>query len=204
MLREFLFGLRVFKDDLETEVKEGMMTVDGKRRGDVRRAELEAQDKGDCYLPGEFNFKGGRMVHTCQNKYAEVGRPDTQVVPAKDKKVEEEDAKKGDNPFEAKAHTAKSGLLCYPPCKKDYSGFGPLCFTKCPADFKDHGLFCYKPDGHWRADGGECEENEHRTMFGKWCSRNCPSGMSDISISCTKSSYFRGLGSVLGCAEDEH
>lgn len=161
------------------------------------------EDKGDCYASAKSRMKTGRMVHTCASKTAEVGRADTENVPAKDDKNKEELMKMGDNELEAKAHTAKSGLLCYPPCRPGYTGFGPLCFSDCPAEFKNHGLFCYKPDGYWKPKGGECDPDYHKTLFGKWCSRNCPSGMSDISISCTKTSYSRGIGSPLGCAADE-
>ena len=35
-----------------------------------------------------------------------------------------------------------SGLLCYPPCKKGYSGNGPVCWQNCPAGKNDCSALC--------------------------------------------------------------
>ena len=45
----------------------------------------------------------------------------------------------------------KNGLLCYPKCKKGFSGFVTRCYEKCPEGYPDHKTgFCGKPEGYSR------------------------------------------------------
>jgi len=112
----------------------------------------------------------------------------------------------------------KDGLLCYPKCREGYYGVGPVCWEYCPSDFRDDGAFCYKPDSYGRGAGSihECENCEKwgllwypkcRTNFHNVaccvCSPDCPSGMTDIGISCAKGSYGRTAGTPLTCKSDE-
>lgn len=117
----------------------------------------------------------------------------------------------------------KNGALCYPLCKPGYYGVGPVCWQPCPGGFRDDGAFCYKPEAYGRGAGyaiwseGKCNR-ENSQGCEKWgamwypkcrenfhnvacciCSPNCPSGMTDIGISCAKDSYGRGAGEVLTC-----
>jgi hypothetical protein len=121
----------------------------------------------------------------------------------------------------------KDGLLCYPKCKSGYLGVGPVCWQSCPDKFRDDGAFCFKPDSYGRGIGyalsnkSKCEA-ENPQGCEQWglllypkcaasfhnaacciCSPNCPSGMTDIGISCAKDSYGRGAGTPLGCGNGE-
>ena len=121
----------------------------------------------------------------------------------------------------------QDGLLCYPQCNDGYTGVGPVCWQGCPDAFRDDGAFCYKPDSYGRGAGyaiwseDDCNDDNSQGCE-KWglmwyprcndnfhnvaccvCSPDCPSGMTDIGISCAKDSYGRGAGDVLTCADDE-
>lgn len=83
------------------------------------------------------------MVDSCPNG-RQVGREDD-TKPALSIKAGEQAALNTDI---EKEDSVKSGLLCYPPCRAGYSGFGPFCWTDCPPGFKDIPLICNKPAGH--------------------------------------------------------
>jgi len=112
----------------------------------------------------------------------------------------------------------KSGLLCYPKCRSGYKGVGPVCWQRCPSDFRDDGAFCAKPKAYGRGAGSfkkksgyerwgllfypKCRTNYHNVGC-CICSPNCPSGMTDIGVSCAKKSYGRTAGTPLTCKSDE-
>ena len=118
----------------------------------------------------------------------------------------------------------KNGALCYPLCKAGFYGVGPVCWQYCPGEFRDDGAFCYKPSSYGRGvgypiwDEGKCNRDNSELGCEKWgaiwypkcranfhnvaccvCSPNCPSGMTDIGISCAKDSYGRTAGTPLIC-----
>ena len=118
----------------------------------------------------------------------------------------------------------KSGALCYPLCKEGFYGVGPVCWQNCPGEFRDDGAYCYKPSSYGRGAGypiwDESECNADNSELGceksgaLWypkckanfhnvaccvCSPDCPSGTTDIGISCQKDSYGRGAGTPLIC-----
>jgi len=112
----------------------------------------------------------------------------------------------------------RDGGLCYPKCASGYTGVGPLCLTNCPSGFRNDGLFCAKPNAYGRGGGsnfglGSCPRGRERngllcypicrTNFHATgcciCSPDCPSGMTDIGVSCQKGSYNRGVGRPLKC-----
>jgi hypothetical protein len=117
--------------------------------------------------------------------------------------------------------------LCYKKCKEGYKGVGPVCWQQCPSGFHDDGAYCRKPEPYGRGAGrvsknlcerhegdGNCEKNA-----GLWykkckpgfhatgccvCSPNCPSGMTDIGVSCQKQKENRGVGTPLNsCPADQ-
>lgn len=125
-----------------------------------------------------------------------------------------------------RADQEKNGLLCYPKCRDNYYGVGPVCWEYCPAEFRDDGAFCYKPSAYGRGVGyaiwneDECKRDNPELGCEKWgavwypkcrehfhnvacciCSPDCPSGMTDIGISCAKGSYGRGAGEPLICRD---
>ena len=114
----------------------------------------------------------------------------------------------------------KNGALC----KEGFYGVGPVCWQYCPSGFRDDGAFCYKPEAYGRGVGyaiwneDKCKRENAELGCEKWgavwypkckanfhnvacciCSPDCPSGMTDIGISCAKDSYGRGVGEVLTC-----
>ena len=112
----------------------------------------------------------------------------------------------------------KDGWLCYPECRDNYDGVGPVCWEYCPSEFRDDGAFCYKPKSYGRGAGTthkcdncekwgllwypKCRDNFHNVGCCV-CSPDCPSGMTDIGISCAKDSYGRTAGTPLTCAPGE-
>lgn len=117
----------------------------------------------------------------------------------------------------------KDGALCYPKCKKGYTGVGPVCWQDCPASFKDTGGHCLKPQAYGRGGGyaawdkgkcfkdhGRCEQNGlmwypkckagYKAFGCCVCTPVCPSGTADIGVSCQKHSYGRSAGNPLICA----
>lgn len=117
----------------------------------------------------------------------------------------------------------KDGGLCYPTCAQGYYGVGPVCWQSCPSGFADTGLDCLKPSAYGRGAGyvlwdlSSCN-NDNPQGCEKWgalyypkcasgfsnfacciCSPNCPSGMTDVGISCAKNSYGRTAGIPLKC-----
>lgn len=119
----------------------------------------------------------------------------------------------------------KNGALCYPNCREGFYGVGPVCWQPCPSGFRDDGAFCYKPEAYGRGVGyaiwneDNCNRDNPDVGCEKWgaiwyprcktnfhnvacciCSPDCPSGMTDIGISCAKDSYGRGAGEPLICA----
>lgn len=119
----------------------------------------------------------------------------------------------------------KNGALCYPKCKKGWSGIGPVCWMDCPADFRDDGAFCLKPKPYVRGTGftkkDQCEnknklgcEKKGLVYYPKCaegfkpfgcclCTPSCPSGMKDIGISCAKDYKARGVGTLLSCPKGQ-
>jgi len=121
----------------------------------------------------------------------------------------------------------KNGLLCYPECETGYTGVGPVCWQNCLNNYRDDGAFCYKPSSYGRGAGyplwskQKCnDENSNgcekygllyypkcKTGFHNVgcciCSPDCPSGQTDIGISCAKKSYGRGAGTPLTCEDGE-
>jgi len=119
----------------------------------------------------------------------------------------------------------QSGLLCYPKCKAGFYGVMTQCYPNCPDGFRNDGLYCGKPGAYGRGAGyaiwseGSCNR-DNKQGCEKWgliwypkckanfhnvaccvCSPDCPSGMSDIGVSCHKdATYGRGAGYVLNCA----
>lgn len=97
----------------------------------------------------------------------------------------------------------KSGLLCYPPCRRDYYGVGPVCWSNCAPGYEDHGAVCTRWP-HIKGKGCCC------INIGFWkngCCGNCPSGYRDDGCTChrpwhtyAKSSYGRGVGFPMICA----
>lgn len=59
----------------------------------------------------------------------------------------------GTIPGTCELYQEKSGLLCYPKCKKGYTGVAFVCWQDCPPGFKDHGAFCAKPGPYGRGAG---------------------------------------------------
>ncbi len=130
----------------------------------------------------------------------------------------------GTVPTDCPAGQDKDAGLCYDKCKPGYVGVGPVCWSSCPAGFRDDGAFCAKPEAYGRGAGyaiwsedkcraennGSCEKNGAmwyptcRAGFSPAgcciCSPNCPASMTDIGVSCAKTSYGRGVGKVPGCA----
>jgi len=119
----------------------------------------------------------------------------------------------------------KDGLLCYPYCKSGFYGVGPVCWQDCPSGFRNDGAYCAKPGSYGRGAGHtsqstcerkegkpcekngllwypKCAENFHNVACCV-CSPNCPSGMTDIGVSCQKQSYGRGAGVPLTCKSDQ-
>ena len=115
------------------------------------------------------------------------------------------------------ADKEKDGALCYPFCRDGYNGVGPVCWQNCPDEFRNDGAFCYKPKSYGRGAGSihecdncekwgalwypKCRDNFHNVGCCV-CSPDCPSGMTDIGISCSKDSYGRTAGTPLTCKSD--
>lgn len=119
---------------------------------------------------------------------------------------------------------SKSGLLCYPSCRENYTGVGPVCWQDCVSGFRDDGAYCFKPAPYGRkaytsqssceAESGKscqiwgllwypkCGEHFHNVGCCV-CSPDCPEGMTDIGISCQKDSYGRGAGVPMVCGPNE-
>ena len=110
--------------------------------------------------------------------------------------------------------------LCYPKCKPGFSGIVTKCVQECPPGWRNDGFFCAKPAAYGRGTGyaiwneAKCNR-ENPGGCEKWglnwypkckagfhpvgcclCSPSCPQGMTDIGVSCQKSSYDRGIGKV--------
>ena len=115
----------------------------------------------------------------------------------------------------------KDGALCYDYCDEGYSGVGPVCWQNCPKDkaFRDDGAYCYKPDAYGRGSGEIHNCGPNCEKWGDFwyikchpgfhnvgccvCSPDCPSGMTDIGISCAKHTYSREVGKPLQCDKDQ-
>jgi hypothetical protein len=119
----------------------------------------------------------------------------------------------------------QDGALCYPQCEAGYSGVGPVCWQQCPDNLRDDGAFCAKPEPYGRGVGyvlwdrskcesehGACEQNGalwypvcqtgYHNVGCCICSPDCPEGMTDVGVSCTKQSYGRTAGVPLhACSE---
>lgn len=112
----------------------------------------------------------------------------------------------------------KNGFLCYPKCRSGFKGVGPVCWQYCPKNFRDDGAFCAKPAPYGRGTGSftkhkgyerwgllyypKCKTNFHNVAC-CICSPDCPSGMTDIGVSCAKKSYGRTAGTPLTCKSNE-
>jgi len=119
----------------------------------------------------------------------------------------------------------QSGLLCYPKCRDGFYGVMTNCYQNCPTGFRNDGLFCYKPNAYGRGVGyvawdmSVCtSQNSQGCEWWGWiiypkcqtgfyafacciCSPTCPSGTTDIGISCAKDlTYGRGTGYGIDCS----
>jgi len=102
----------------------------------------------------------------------------------------------------------RSGALCYPPCKTNFTGVGPVCWEDCPAGYTDTGAFC-QPNEQW-GDTSACPADDKCGLIyksSKGCVK-CPKGMDANGCICStpgnlfaKESYGRGAGVVMICAE---
>jgi len=129
--------------------------------------------------------------------------------------------------------TCPSGMensvgLCYPPCRSGFYGVITQCIMNCPDGFRNDGYFCAKPSPYGRGSGyviwdeWKCNRDNPGNGCEKWglmwyprcrsgfyaagcciCSPNCPSGYTDIGVSCAKQVYDRGVGKMPKCASDE-
>jgi len=118
--------------------------------------------------------------------------------------------------------------LCYPKCKDGYYGIMAQCIQECPSSFRNDGYYCFKPSAYGRGSGyavwdkKKCRKRNKEYGCEKYgamyyptckpgfrnigcciCSPRCPSGMTDIGISCQKDVYGRGVGKLPGCGSDE-
>ncbi len=59
----------------------------------------------------------------------------------------------GTIPGNCEMHQDKSGLLCYPKCKKGYTGVSFVCWQDCPSGYRNDGAFCAKPAPYGRGAG---------------------------------------------------
>jgi len=96
----------------------------------------------------------------------------------------------------------KDGSLCYPKCKKGYTGIGPICWQDCKSNYTDRGTFCII-DLDIISKGCCCVANNS-------CCNNCPRNYTDDGCTCrrqpisyNKDSYGRGAGIPLTCRPDE-
>lgn len=107
----------------------------------------------------------------------------------------------------------KSGLLCYPKCKKGYYGVGPVCWSYCPSGWRDDGALCNNRGGWTKAaDNSDCPWYDVCGLtFARGCS-NCNKypGTSNHGCTChkwmevrAKKTYGRGVGKPLQCANYE-
>ena len=108
--------------------------------------------------------------------------------------------------------------LCYPKCKKGYTGVGPLCYQDCPKGYPNYLAFCNKPNSYGRGRGqltkcDDCEKwgflwfpkcKENYYAFGCClCNAKCPDGMWDLGLTCNKKTEGRGMGHPLTCRDDQ-
>lgn len=56
-------------------------------------------------------------------------------------------------PNQCRRKEEKSGDLCFPRCKKGYTGAGPICLQNCPPAYTDTGDFCRSPAPYGRGPG---------------------------------------------------
>lgn len=130
----------------------------------------------------------------------------------------------GTVPTNCAAGQDKDAGLCYQACPTGMKGVGPVCWSACPAGFRDDGGFCAKPapygrgtgyaawdEGKCRAESASknCEKNGlmwYPTCAANFhavgcciCSPDCPAGMADIGVSCTKTTSTRGVGQIPSC-----
>jgi len=118
--------------------------------------------------------------------------------------------------------------LCYPTCRSGFYGVMTQCIQNCPDGFRNDGYFCFKPSPYGRGSGyfiwdeWKCNRDNSGTGCEKWgamwyprcrsgfyafgcciCSPKCPSGYTDIGVSCAKQVYSRGIGKIPSCASDQ-
>lgn len=110
----------------------------------------------------------------------------------------------------------QSGAICYRACKTGYTMVAGVCWqSSCPSGYRDDGAYCAKPAAYGRGtgyvlwDGAKCESQNSQGCE-KWgamwypkcregfyaaganiCSPGCPSGMTDIGVSCQKKTYVQ-------------
>ena len=119
------------------------------------------------------------------------------------------------------------GALCYPKCKEGYVGNSFVCWQSCGGFGRDDGAFCVKPKSYgrgagrsvncgWRGCSNSCPSSKDKwglrcypkcregyKSFGCCvCTPKCPSGMTDIGVSCAKKSYTRTAGKIPGSCDD--
>lgn len=110
--------------------------------------------------------------------------------------------------------------LCYKKCPPGSDGKATNCYKSCPAGYRDDGLFCAKKGEYGRGAGYAiwdeakctrensqgCEKNGalfypkckegFKAVGCCVCSPVCPSGWTDIGVSCTKPATARGIGII--------
>jgi hypothetical protein len=94
----------------------------------------------------------------------------------------------GSVPGQCSAGQDKDAGLCYPKCRDGFKGVGPVCWQSCPSGYRNDGALWYPKCKAGFVAAGCCI-----------CSPACPSGMTDIGVSCQKDSYGRGVGKIPGC-----
>jgi hypothetical protein len=126
------------------------------------------------------------------------------------------------------ANTELGGAICYPHCNPGYSGVSFACWQNCPDGYRDDGVSCAKPASYGRGAGKlgmwfDACNNENQPKGCEWtdglvypkcrdnfhnvgcctCSPDCPVGMTDSGVSCTKGTYTRTAGVPMICKPNE-
>lgn len=122
-VRCFLYGMKIFKDDLEEPIKVGDLDGSDFIQAELKKAEeaATAGTKTDCWV--KKHLRGWPSLPTaCPNAAAQLGRMESGVASI--------DKKSGANEksFSDDTHTSGGKLRCYPPCNDGYYGSGPVCF----------------------------------------------------------------------------
>ena len=145
---------------------------------------------GMCYdnCPSPLTAVGTKCEQLCPQEYTDAG--DTCTKPEKD----------ATNPTDMICNDTEyaDGDKCYPKCRAGYVPDGASCVQgpkACPANTIGTKGICVR-DLYDRGVGKiptTCASGETNVLSG--CIKNCPSGWTDIGVSCTKpGTYDRGAG----------